>query len=68
MYLLSFLIIYEIFYYIYCQYKSSDWDLQIRIGILAGTLMGFLIGRNITEDDDHEKSINEFCDHFNNFF
>ena len=63
LYLVSFLIVYEIFYYTYCRYKViNDWDLQIRIGILAGTLMGFLIGRHIIEEDDHQKSINEFCD------
>ncbi len=62
LYLLSFLIVYEIFYCIYCRYKNNkEWGLQIRIGIVAGTLMGFLIGRNITEDDDHKKSIDEFC-------
>ena len=63
LYLLSFLIFYEIGYYIYyCHYKKyDDWDPAMRIGLACGALMGFLIGRSITEDDDHEKSIQEFC-------
>lgn len=60
LYLLLFLIIWEIGYYIYCSAYRNDYDLMIRIGIVAGALMGFLIGRAITENDDHEKSIKEF--------
>jgi len=60
LYLFVFLIIWEIGYYIYCSNYRSDYNLMIRIGIVAGALMGFLIGRAITENDDHEKSIKEF--------
>lgn len=61
-YVLLFLIAYEIGYYIYCRnYKEpGEYDLMIRIGIFAGAFMGFLIGRAITETDDHEESIREF--------
>lgn len=64
LYLFSFLILWEIGYYIYCRcYNGLDeYDLMIRIGIVAGALMGFLIGRAITENDDHEESIREFWD------
>ena len=64
LYVLSFLIIYEIGYYIYCSYQSKEYDCMIRIGIVAGALMGFLIGRAIIEDDDHTASIDEFCKRF----
>ena len=65
LYALTFLIIYEIGYYIYCySYKgTNEYSLMIRLGIVAGALMGFLIGRAITEDDDHEESIREFRSH-----
>jgi len=64
LYLLVFLIIWEIGYYIYCcNYKGLDkYSFMIRIGIVAGALMGFLIARGIIEDDDHGKSMNEFWD------
>jgi len=60
LYLLVFLIFWEIGYYIWCNYNNSTYDIQIRIGIVAGTIMGFLIGRCITENDDHEESMREF--------
>jgi len=59
-YVILFLIVYEIFYFAFCRYRLSKYDLLSRIGIVAGAFMGFLIGRAITEDDDHEKSIQEF--------
>ena len=67
LYLLSFLILYEIGYYIYCySYKGlDDYSLMIRSGIAAGAFMGFLIGRAIIEEDDHEKSIKDFRHRFN---
>ncbi len=66
-YLIAFLIVFEIFYYIYCYaYKGfDDWNLMIRIGIIAGAIMGFLIGRHIIGKNDHEKSMREFYDYIN---
>lgn len=62
LYLLLFLILWEVFYFgYYYAYKGLDMYCPIiRIGIVAGALMGFLIGRAITENDDHDKSIKEF--------
>ena len=62
LYLLVFLILWEIGYYLYCRNfrDINDYDITIRIGIAAGAIMGFLIGRCITKNDDHEKSIVEF--------
>ena len=59
-YIIIFLIVYEIGYYIFCNYNSKKYDLMIRIGIIAGAFMGFLLGRAITETDDHEESIRQF--------
>jgi hypothetical protein len=69
LYLFTFLILWEIGYYIYCSCVKGldDYYLMIRIGIVAGALMGFLIGRAITENDDHEKSIEEFWDTVNKY-
>lgn len=59
-YIILFLIVYEIFYFMFCCYQKRNYNIMIRIGIVAGAFMGFLIGRNIIEDDDHEKSIRDF--------
>ena len=69
LYLVTFLIIYEIIYYIYCYNfnKLSSYGLQIRIGIVAGTIMGFLLGRCITGTDNHEESIEEFKQTFRKY-
>jgi hypothetical protein len=69
LYLFTFLILWEIVYYIYCSCVKGldDYYLMIRIGIVAGALMGFLIGRAINENDDHEKSIEEFWDTVNKY-
>lgn len=66
LYIISFLILYEIGYYVYCySYKGlDDYYFITRIGIVAGAFMGFLIGRAIIEEDDHEKSIKEFRNYF----
>ena len=63
-YIIMFILFYEIGYYFYCSYKNKTWDPIIRLGMAAGALMGFLIGRNIIEDDDHEKNIRDF---YNNY-
>lgn len=60
-YVILFLIVYEIGYYgFYCYKGWNNYNIIVRIGIVAGALMGFLIGRNIIEDDDHEQSIHDF--------
>lgn len=59
-YVILFLIAYEVFYFTFCCYKKSTWNLLERIGIVAGAFMGFLIGRAIIEEDDHLKSIRDF--------
>ena len=58
-YLLVGLIIYEIGYYMYCRYQNYQHNLQIRIGILAGAIMGFLIGRSITGTENHYESFSD---------
>ena len=62
LYLILFLIIWEIGFYIYCYSfeKLDNYSLTIRIGIIAGAIMGFLLGRGITGTDNHEESIKDF--------
>lgn len=64
-YLLVFLLLTEMICYIYYREYKKPYDIQIRIGMLFGAIMGFLIGRAITENDDHKGSINEFWDNAN---
>lgn len=69
LYLISFLVLYEIAYYIYCYNfnKLDAYGLQIRIGVVSGTIMGFLMGRCITGTDNHEESIQEFKQTFKKY-
>lgn len=70
LYLILFLVIWEIGYYIFCRYtnKMLTYYPCIRFGIVCGSIMGFLIGRNITEMEDHEESAIELCDKIRKFF
>jgi len=44
LYLVLFLIIWELGYYIYHQnFKETEYDIMIRVGLVAGTFMGFLL-------------------------
>lgn len=67
-YLILFILLYEFFYCIYCQYSNKKFDIGMRIGLVAGAFMGFLIGRSITGNDNHQKSMDEFCDYTQNLY
>jgi lipoprotein signal peptidase len=63
-YLILNLIITEILYYSYCRYKSNKYYIEIRLGIIAGTILGFLIGRCITDNNDHDECIRNFWEKY----
>ena len=65
-YLVLFLVIYEILYYGYCRCfgNMSNYSLMIRIGLVAGVFMGFLMGRVITNQADHDENIRQFSEYF----
>lgn len=52
-YYIIFLIIWEIGYWIYTGYdNNSEWDFELRLGLVLGTLFGFLIGRTLHDKAD----------------
>lgn len=60
-YLLFFTVFYEVIYFVVCKYRiKTPYNAEMRIGMIAGSIFGFLIGRAITETDDHQDCISEF--------
>lgn len=58
---LIFLVLYSFLYYYYCHYNGiNGWFLDEQIGLFAASFFGFLIGRTIIKDDEHEESMTEF--------
>ena len=62
LYLLFYIVFYEVFYYIVfrCRGNLDNYCPQMRIGLSAGAILGFLIGRCITQTDNHEETMGEF--------
>ena len=59
-YYLLFLIIWELLFYGWCNYKNVFWNWQIRLSIVLAALFGFLLGRTMINEDDHAGSVKEF--------
>jgi len=55
-----FLLIWSIAYYFYSYYHGKVYYWDVQIGLFIASLFGFLIGRAIIEEDDHDDSIKEF--------
>lgn len=55
-YFLIFLLVYEVYILLYT--NQNSWKMEIRLGVLAASIFGFIIGRILTGwnhplDDDH---------------
>lgn len=59
-YFFLFIIFWEIGVCWFYKYNGYHWDVSMRFGLAAGSLLGFLIGRCITETDDHLECMEEF--------
>ena len=59
-YVVLFLIVWEIIYFGYHWYREYNYQGMIRIGCIAGVIFGFLINRAIIEQDDHYADIQDF--------
>jgi len=60
-YLLIFIVFYEVIYFAVCKYHiKTPYCAEMRIGLVAGSIFGFLIGRAITETDNHSECITDF--------
>lgn len=44
---ISYIIIYEVIYYLYTSGRSLPWDPITRVGIFYGSIAGWLIGRQL---------------------
>ena len=61
-YVILFLIFWEILYIGYLDVNGKKWDLLDRLNIVLGAFLGYLIGANLLNKDDHYKSIKNFKD------
>jgi len=59
-YLIIFLIIWEIFYFGYLDVNDRKWSLDDRVLVIFAALLGFLVGRFFHDDDDHGESFTRF--------
>ncbi len=60
-YYIAFLIFWELMYWIYSGYQNSVlWDPALRVGVLFGALLGFIIGRTFHNEADHSKDYKNF--------
>lgn len=55
-----FLLIWSIAYYFYSYYHGKDYYWDVQLGLFVASLFGFLLGRTIIEEDDHDASVKEF--------
>lgn len=58
LYFLIFLIIYEAYAFYATAGRAPSWKIEIRLGVMAASIFGFIIGRILTGwnhplDDDH---------------
>ena len=65
-YLIIFLLIWEILYfgYLHSNHKTS-WNLFDRVLVFLGAILGFLLGRFMQDNDEHEKDFDKFKNHCN---
>lgn len=60
-YVIIFLIIWEIFYFGYLDVNDKIWSLDDRVTVILAAFLGFLLGRFFHDDDDHQESFDKFC-------
>ena len=66
-YVILFLIIWEILYYGYLNVNNKEWDFLFRVTVILAALLGFLYGRALHDDDDHYEDCNKFKEDVNNY-
>ena len=60
-YVILFLLFWEMLYYGYLNVNGRRWDWQLRITIIAAAILGFLVGAStIHDNDDHLSSCKNF--------
>lgn len=66
-YVIIFLILWEIAYYAYLDCNDKKWNLETRITIILAALLGFLLGSNLHETDDYYEHCSEFKKDLNHY-
>ena len=59
-YVIIFLILWEIAYYGYVNANNKKWDFLFRVTIVLAAFLGYLLGSNLHDNDDH-------YDHYHRF-
>lgn len=70
-YVILFLIFWEICYFGYVSANGRTWDMDYRITVLMAALLGYLVGAFFHDQDDHWDSWNHFknnCDYYGKDF
>ena len=60
-YLILFLIFWEILYFGYLDCNNYHYSFQYRMTLISAGILGFLLGRWLHDDDDHFGSCKDFC-------
>ena len=59
-YVIIFLILWEIAYFAYLDCNGKAWNLESRITIILAAVLGFLLGANLHDKDDHCEDYKKF--------
>ena len=59
-YVILFIVLWEIFYFLYTDSKNMVYTGEDRLLFALGSIMGFLLGRFMHDDDDHYKEYKKF--------
>jgi len=63
-YVILFLLIWEFLYFAYLHANYRKWNLGDRILVILAAILGFLLGRFLHEDDDHNADLDKFMDDY----
>ena len=59
-YVILFIVLWEILYFLYSDSKNMTYTGEDRLLFALGSIMGFLLGRFMHDDDDHRKEYLKF--------
>ena len=59
-YVILFLILWEILYFGYLDSNGKVWNLNSRVTIILAALLGFIYGRALLGEDDHYEDYKDF--------
>ena len=65
-YVILFIVLWEILYFLYSDSKNMVYSAEDRLLFALGSIMGFLLGRLMHDDDDHFKEYKKFRKDYDN--